>query len=112
MKKSSVTTTLVAVSAALVLGTPSLAAAGTQSANIEDTSVRVSYADLDLSNDQGIATLYKRLQSASQSACGPLTYSEAGSLKELIQNKSCYQSALTKAVERLNNDSLNKVHAG
>jgi UrcA family protein len=76
------------------------------------TEIRVSYADLNLSSKAGLLTLYSRLQSASIAVCGPQNLYEAGSLEQLMNNRQCYQNALSKAVAKFNNEALNEIHAG
>lgn len=74
-----------------------------------DSKVVVSYADLDLSNPAGARTLYARLKRASQKTCGhrppPIE------LKALRAYQDCYDSALTKAVNRVNSQQLYALHA-
>lgn len=50
-----------------VLGLGSYAA---DAAPLDGTSVVVRFGDLDLSSSEGVATLYQRLRSAAEMACG------------------------------------------
>jgi len=74
-----------------------------------ESSVVVSYADLDLANPAGARTLYARLKRASAKACGhqppPL------SLRAAKEYQDCYGSALNKAVKRVNSQQLYALHA-
>ncbi len=112
MKESNQVRKLLIASAVIVLGIPAIAGATQYISNTEHTAVRVSYADLNLSNEAGLATLYARLQRASRAVCGPRSLVEAGSVKHLSQNRVCYRNALSKAVAKFDNATLDKIHAG
>ncbi len=112
MKESNQIRKLLIASAVIVLGIPAIAGATPSISQIEDGAVRVSNADLNLSNEAGLVKLYARLQSASRTVCGPRSLDEAGSLEQLSQNKACYRNALSKAVAKFNNARLDKIHAG
>ena len=73
----------------------------------------MSYQDLDLSKQAGLATLYQRLKVASQAACGPQrSLHEAGSLQRLTENQACYEQAMERAVATINHPGLNRIHSG
>ncbi len=112
MKESNQVRKLLIAFAVLVLGIPAIASATPHNSSVEEATVRVSYADLNLSNEAGLLTLYSRLQGASDVVCGPRSLVEAGSLAQLAKNKSCYRNALSKAVAKINNAELNEIHAG
>lgn len=110
VKSTNLRKTLIIASLTAVLAFPAIASAGND-AGIEPTSVKVSFADLDISNAHGISALYKRLQNASEDACGPISYSETANLSQLTRNKACYHQALTSAVEKVDNDALSELHS-
>ncbi len=113
MKESNQVRKLLIASAIFVLGIPAIASATPHINDEGEPVVRVSYADLDLSSQAGLIALYKRLQGASSAVCGPRrSHLAAGSLRQLIKNKSCYHNALSKAVAKINNAELNEIHAG
>ncbi len=112
MKESNYVRKLLIASAVLVLGFPAIASATPLINDEGKPVVRVSYADLNLSSQVGLVALYKRLQGASSAVCGPRDYRQAGSLEQLSQNKVCYRNALSKAVAKFNNATLDKIHAG
>jgi len=66
-------------------------------------SVRVSYADLNLSNDAGVTRLYARLKSAAKQVCeltAMPTQAESG----------CMTRALNQAVASVGNERLAELH--
>lgn len=112
MKESNVVRTFFVTVVVTTMAIPAIASATPFINEADRAAVRVSYADLDLSNEAGLATLYARLRSASLAVCGSRSFIETGSLEQLAQNKRCYQSALSKAVARIDNDKLSELHAG
>lgn len=98
MKEPNGVRRLLVAAAVVALGLPAIAGAA-HSGNTEENTVRVYYGDLDLSKDAGIARLYIRLQHAVNSACGPSTASEAGSVKWASQNRRCYNETLSRMVQ-------------
>lgn len=95
----------------IAVGLPFAAQAG-EPARAEPTGVDivVNYADLDLSEPDGARTLYARLKRAAGKACGhrpsPLE------LREFRAFQDCYDSALTKAVQRVDSKQLYALHSG
>ena len=77
----------------------------------ENTSVKVSYSDLDIQTEAGAKVLYARLKRASRQACGFEPYKRFG-LGELSKAKACYREALDKAVTSIDSDSLRGMHSG
>lgn len=112
MKESKVVKRFLLGAVVTVLAIPAIAGATPYINDNNRVAVRVSYADLDLSSDAGLQTLYTRLKAASSAVCGSRSLFEAGSLDQLAQNKRCYRKALSKAVAKFNNARLNEVHAG
>jgi len=74
-----------------------------------DSSVAVSYADLNLADPAGARTLYARLKRAAGKVCGnqpsPLDLSAS------MAYQDCYDSALDKAVKRVGSKQLYALHA-
>jgi UrcA family protein len=70
----------------------------------EPRSVTVRFADIDTTNPQGAAALYRRLKSAAASVCRDL---EPG--KELARAhvyNNCIQTALSTAIVKVNRPAL------
>src|SRR5258708_31650373 len=78
---------------ALAIGSASCEAAA---ANGAAPSVKVPYADLDLSRPAGAQMLYRRLKQAAARVCGPSV--EPAELRQYAAWKSCYEPALRNAV--------------
>ncbi len=112
MKESNYVRKLLIASAVLVLGVPAIASATPLINDEGKPIVRVSYADLNLSYEAGLVTLYKRIKGAADRACGPRNYRDAGSLQQLRNNKQCYNDVLSKLVAKVNNARLDEIHAG
>ena len=100
---------LIVASLAALLALPAVAIAA-NNAGEKSTSVRVSFADLDISSDAGLILLYRRLRNASEDVCGPITYQKAGNLNRLAHNKACYKGTLASAVEKVGSEALTELH--
>jgi UrcA family protein len=96
---------------ALALGATSIAAAETD-AGLKGTAKKVSYSDLNLDKEEGAIVLYKRLQIAARQVCNVRTFTVKGSLKEAAEKTACYRDTLDVAVSQLDNQYVNKLHAG
>jgi UrcA family protein len=71
--------------------------------------VRVTFADVNLSNPQGIATVYTRLQQAAAKVCG-----HEPQIRELSQHAAwskCVDTALDEAVVQVRSIGLAALHA-
>jgi UrcA family protein len=84
----------------LLSATPALAT--------DPASVKVSYADLDLSTIAGAQTLYGRIRTAARSVCG---YEGRGVTDQAFWN-ACFRGAIADAVAKVNNPLLTAVHTG
>ena len=108
MRNSKLFRSLLAAIMAASLGSPALVLASTPR-NPEATSIAVSYADLNLENEEGVLVLYRRLQWASKKVCGDSPVKLA--LHVLRQVNQCYRQTLTDAVEQVDNEYLTRIHA-
>lgn len=96
---------------ALALGAPSIAAAETD-AGLKGTAKKVSYSDLNLDREEGAAVLYQRLKMAARQVCNVRTLTVKGSIQEVAIKNVCYHETLDAAVSQVNNQHVNKLHAG
>jgi len=74
--------------------------------------IHVSYADLNLKNDEGVAVLYRRLQKASEWVCGASNHNSKVSLKQTREARACVNNVLTRSVAKVGNQKLTAVHNG
>ena len=88
------------------------ASANNSSTETERFQVTVEVADLNLAHPRGIETLYQRLQNASREVCGDPSIRVAGSARNSQQIRSCYDSALSNAVEKLDVPAIQTLHNG
>jgi UrcA family protein len=69
-------------------------------------SISVSYADLDLSDQEGRNTLDRRVSSAAEKVCGPSNYRQAGSLRQATENRSCYRDAMADGMKQTSSEQI------
>ncbi len=111
MKESKLFKSLVATFVIIVLGGPAVVLASTSS-HLETNKATVSYADLNLKNEEGVRVLYRRLQRTSKEVCGVTSLHIRGSLHFLSKAKQCYRETLSNAVDKFDNEDLTRIHAG
>lgn len=73
----------------------------------EAPSVQVSYADLDLSKPAGAETLYRRIEGAARSVCGPR---HSRNLNQVQAFRTCYKNAIEDALQQVNESLVFAVH--
>ncbi len=72
----------------------------------------MSYAYLNLENEDGVRLLYRRLQRASKEVCGVTSLRINGSLQFLNKAQQCYRETLSNVVDKFDNEDLARIHAG
>ncbi len=112
MKESKLFKGLVATFVVIVLGGAAVVLAGPPSHHLETTKVTVSYADLNLENEEGVRVLYRRLQRTSKEVCGVTSLRISGSLHFLSKAQQCYRETLSNVVDKIDNEDLTRIHAG
>ena len=63
----------------------------------------VSYADLDLSSGDGVRELYERISAAAREVC---PYPNARELRQSMVNRSCRNTAISRAVSEVKSPQL------
>ncbi len=113
MKESKLFKSLVATFVVIVLSGPAVvqAAAG-QIRDFDDDKVAVSYADLNLENEESVRVLYRRLKRASKEACGGGSLRHSRSIIMKSSRLQCYRETLSNAVDNIDNEDLTRIHAG
>ncbi len=115
MKESKLFKKLAATFVVIVLGGPAVVLAGTPS-YIEDAKATVSYADLNLENEEGVRVLYQRLQHASKEVCGVASLKIPQSIlaksSRRRATRQCYRESLSNAIDKFDNEDLTRTHAG
>jgi UrcA family protein len=71
-------------------------------------SVKVNYADLNLSTQAGAQTLYNRIAGAARTVCG---FPGSTLLDQSIW-KACYRDAISEAVAKVNSPLLTAIQTG
>lgn len=99
---------LLGVVLAVVFSIPAIGMATTMTHEKNVNPVTVSFADLNLAQDKGVETLYQRLKFGARQSCGTVS---ARQLNIFRANKECIESALAEAVESIDNEKLNQLHA-
>ncbi len=112
MKESKLFKSLAATFVVIVLSGPAVVQAAGTISYIEVGKASVSYADLNLENEEGVRELYQRLQYASKEVCGGRSLRHGGSIIMKSTRLQCYRETLSNAVDRFDNEDLTRIHAG
>ncbi len=73
-------------------------------ADIFDTpQVTVKYEDLNISNSQGVTTLYSRIRSAASSVCSQF---DGSGINGAMRRNACMEKAILGAVTKVNSSAL------
>jgi UrcA family protein len=76
----------------------------------DEVSVTVRYGELNLDNEKGLATLYRRLQRAAEHVCGVEPYSVSRSRTRRAAAATCYSASLAASVDKIDNLALKQMH--
>ena len=82
------------------------------SLGIERHSKIVSYGDLNLNNEEGVAELYRRLQAASAEVCNVRRAWKRKCMSCMRDAKVCVEDALSRAVDAVGSELLFALHQG
>ncbi len=106
MKESKLFRSVAAIFVVIGLGASSIVLAQTGS----PVEMTVSYADLNLENEEGAKALYGRLQEASKKACGNTAGQSSGTIGRLHFDQ-CYRETLAEAVVKVDKENLTRLYA-
>ena len=99
---------------ALVLAVPMMANAAIDNRPESTQSMTLNVSDLDLTQDEGIETLYARLKSNVDKVCGVknthITGSRISSSKIKRHHKKCSTESLDRAVKSIDLEGLTDLH--
>jgi len=110
MKESKLFKSLVATFVVIVLSGPAVVQAAGTISYFEVGKASVSYADLNLENEEGVRVLYRRLKRASKRICSSASFTLLRGTPHEIRR--CYQDTLSNAVDKFDNENLTRIHAG
>lgn len=82
------------------------------SLDVERLSVTVSYGDLNISSEEGVAVLYRRLQAASKSVCGIRLAWKQKCMRCIRLARDCYEDSLSRSVDAVGSELLLSLHQG
>jgi UrcA family protein len=77
--------------------------------NTETVSVVVKYGDLNVSNPEGAATLYRRIAAAASTVCGPYE-TDSWHLGSRARINACVHKAIADAVTKVGQPELIAVY--
>lgn len=90
--------------AAIVVGLmaiPVMSQAAIKSSTVDSNRVVITYEMDDLKTAEGRAMLERQVRAAAQEVCTDIDYSKTRSLRDLVQQRSCYHEAVGSALADL-----------
>jgi UrcA family protein len=108
MKESKLIKGVVATVAVIAFAVPAVSSAS----ELKGRAEKVTYSDLNPDKESGAEILYRRLQQASKRVCGVESMKNAGGIRAVSEQRSCYRETLDEAVAKINNVTLTKIHEG
>ena len=108
MKESKLIKGVVATVAVIAFAVPAVSSAS----ELKGRAEKVTYSDLNADKESGAEILYRRLQQASKRVCGVESIKNAGSIREVMNQRRCYRNALDEAVAEIDNPMLTGLHRG
>ena len=119
MKATNLARTVLVLVTSLFFGLAGFAAADyvdeievTGKSNVDVKTVKVTFGDLNLANEQGAQALYRRLEQASKMVCD-VAGSKKTRLHEMnAEAQHCYRTVLWRSVERLDKALVTGIHEG
>jgi UrcA family protein len=90
--------TVIATTAFIALVSPLMASAAIKSTHFEHSEISVSYNPVELSSEYGKARVENLIRVAARQVCGDISLRKAGSLRNVVANKACYNDAVEKAM--------------
>jgi len=86
------------------------AAIADEADGLKGRSVKVVYEDLNLEKEPGARALYRRLQHASNAACGVEASRKARMVRGKSESQRCYREVLTASVKRVDSELVTRIH--
>ncbi len=74
-----------------------------------DNAVRVTFAELDISQKEGVEVLYQRIKTAARRVCGADDH-RTRSLSTQHAAKECFNNAVDNTVNKIGNPNLDALH--
>ncbi len=79
-----------------------MAAAEVETRQLDEDKVLVSYSAADTSTSHGRETLERKIRRAAERVCGPQHLHGAGSVRQLTDNRACFNAAVANAMKDIN----------
>lgn len=76
-----------------------------------DNAVRVTFAELDVTQQAGVEVLYQRIRTAARKVCGA-NDNRTRSLSTQYAAKECFNNAVDNTVNKIGNLTLEALHNG
>lgn len=80
---------------------PAIASADVEVNQIAEDEVRISYSAEEAATALGRAELERQIRRAAEKVCGAQGLSRAGSVRQFIENRNCYEKTVSDALKSI-----------
>ena len=81
----------------MALAIPAIASAEVKLNQVAENEVRVTYSADDTATSYGRVVLEREIRRAAEQVCGAQDLRSAGSIGQVMKNRSCFEKAVTDA---------------
>ena len=82
----------------LAITIPAIASADIKLAQLAENEIRVTYNVDDTATNYGRVELERQIQRAAEKVCGAQNLRKAGSIRQVLKNRNCYDKAMADAM--------------
>ncbi len=85
----------------MALTIPTLASADVESNQVNENEVVVTYNVAEATTESVSIELERQVRRAAEKVCGSQNLRRAGSIRQLMENRSCYEKAVSDALNSI-----------
>ena len=82
----------------MALTIPAIVSAEIESSQVSKEEVRITYTNYDVAPSSGRVELERQIRRAAEKVCGPQNLGRAGSMRQLLINRNCFERAVADAL--------------
>ncbi len=89
----------------MALTIPAIASADITAKNVTVGEVRITYTTADVASSYGRKELESQIRRAAKKVCGAQNFQRARSVKQLMENRSCYDKAVAESMKSISTNA-------
>ena len=89
----------------MALTIPAIASADVKANRVTEGEVHISYTTADATSSYGRKELERQIRRAAKKVCGVQSIQRARSVRQLMENRSCYDKAVADAMKSISTNA-------